>query len=79
MEYDFLQLVITSPIINAFGWPESSPHRDLNPGQQIERHTTYQLSYPFPHENVDIFGWPLKLMDNHYNTHLFITVTAHYL
>ncbi len=28
------------------GWPNSSPHWDLNAGSQIERQITYQLSYP---------------------------------
>ncbi len=28
------------------GWPKSSPHWDLNPDPQLERQTTYQLSFP---------------------------------
>ncbi len=34
------------PSHSCIGWPESSPHQDLNPCPQIERRTTYQLSYP---------------------------------
>ncbi len=29
-------------------WPNSSPRRDLKSGPQLERQTTYQLSYPSP-------------------------------
>ncbi len=36
------------PSHSCIGWPESSPHQDLNPGPQIERRMTYQLSYPSP-------------------------------
>ncbi len=36
------------PSHSCIGWPKSSPHRDLNPGPQIERWTTYQLNYPSP-------------------------------
>ncbi len=36
------------PSHSCIGWPESSPHRDLNPGPQNERQTAYQLSYPSP-------------------------------
>ncbi len=43
-----LQLVISSPLIHALVWPESSPYWDLNYGPQHERWTTYQLSYPSP-------------------------------
>ncbi len=43
-----LQLVISSPLIYALVWPESSPHQDVNLGPQHERKTTYQLSYLFP-------------------------------
>ncbi len=43
-----LQLVISSPLIHALVWPESSLHWDSNPGPQHERWTTYQLSYPCP-------------------------------
>ncbi len=35
---------------SCIGCLESSPHRDSNPGPQIERQTTYQLSYPSPTE-----------------------------
>ncbi len=48
MQYDFLQLVISSPLIHALVWTGLSPHQDSNPGPQIERQTTYQLSYPSP-------------------------------
>ncbi len=39
------------PSHSCIGWPESSPpppHHDSNPGPQIERQTTYKLSYLFP-------------------------------
>ncbi len=39
------------PSHSCIGWPKSSPHRDLNPGPQIERQITYQLSYPSLHPN----------------------------
>ncbi len=38
----FLQLVISSPLILELG----QTHQDSNPGPQIERQMTYQLSYP---------------------------------
>ncbi len=50
-----LQLVISSPLIHALG----DLSRDSNPGRQIERCMTYQLSYPSPLNpvtvNVDTF------------------------
>ncbi len=37
------------PSHSCIGWLESSHHWDFNPGPQLERWTTYQLSYPsFP-------------------------------
>ncbi len=49
MQYDFLQLSISSPLIHALGdLSPAPPHRDSHPGPQIERQTTYQLSYPSP-------------------------------
>ncbi len=33
-----LQLVISSPLIHALVWPESSPHWDLSPGPQNDRY-----------------------------------------
>ncbi len=36
------------PSHSYIGWPESSSHRDSNPGPQRERQMTYQLSYPSP-------------------------------
>ncbi len=35
------------PSHSCIGWPESSPHRDSNPGSQLERWMTYQQSYLF--------------------------------
>ncbi len=43
-----LQLVISSPLIYALVWPESSLHWDSNPGTKHERQMTYQLNYPYP-------------------------------
>ncbi len=43
-----LQLVISSLLIHALVWHESSPDWDLNKGLQHERQMTYQLSYPSP-------------------------------
>ncbi len=37
-----LELVISSPLIHALVWPESSSHQDSNPGLQHERRMTYQ-------------------------------------
>ncbi len=31
---------------SCIGWPESNPQQDSNPGPQLEKWTTYQLSYP---------------------------------
>ncbi len=41
-----LQLIISSLLIHALVWPQSSPHQDSNPGPRHERQMTYQLSYP---------------------------------
>ncbi len=43
-----LQLLISSPLIHAMVWPESSPHphQDSNLVPQDERQTTYKLNYP---------------------------------
>ncbi len=48
MQYDFLQLVISSPLIHALSDPSQAPTGISNLGPQIERQTTYQLSYPSP-------------------------------
>ncbi len=56
----FTALVISSPLIHALVWPESSPHWELNSGPQHERWMTYRLSYPSPHEqffNVEDKGY----------------------
>ncbi len=36
------------PSHSCIGWPKSSCHWDSNPGPQLERPMTYQLSYPSP-------------------------------
>ncbi len=45
MKYDFFTAGNLFPSHSCIGWPESSPHWELNLGLQIERQTTYQLSY----------------------------------
>ncbi len=39
------------PSHSCIGWSDSSPHWDLNLGPQIERRTTYQLSYCSPQKS----------------------------
>ncbi len=38
------------------GWSESTSHWDSNPGPQLERRVTYQLSYPSL--QVNLIAWP---------------------
>ncbi len=44
MQYNFLQVVISSPLIHALGNPNQAPETWI----RIERQTIYQLSYPYP-------------------------------
>ncbi len=42
------------PSHSSIGWPESSHHWDSNLGPQLERRTTYQLSYSCPLINLKV-------------------------
>ncbi len=46
MQHDFYSW--QSLPLSFMHWVTQVRHRDLNPGPQIERQTTYQLSYPSP-------------------------------
>ncbi len=56
-----LHLVISSPLIHALVWSESSSHWNSNSGPQHERRTTYQLSYPSPSSVLKIIWSKLQM------------------
>ncbi len=62
------------PSHSCIGWPKSSPHWDLNPGPQIEKRTTYQLSYRSPFFIINIVRFCISLF--HYTNNFYY---YHYL
>ncbi len=52
MQSDFLQLVISSPLIHALDYPSEAP---TGIRTQIERQTIYQLSYFSPYTFIGCY------------------------
>ncbi len=59
------------PSHSYFGWPKSSPHRDLNQGSQIERQLTYQVSHPSPSLLLIIVNNYFLVNINYYDYYAF--------